>query len=64
MNLLQRMRMAAEPLPVTAATSLQDSELPYRSIMACLTSGGASRRIFSASTTASAIENGVSEEDS
>jgi hypothetical protein len=62
-NLLQLIRMAATLVPVTDATSPQDSELPYRSIMASRTLGGASRRMVSASIAASAAVKGVSDED-
>jgi hypothetical protein len=55
--------MAAALPAETAATSLQDSKLPYRSIMAFLTAGGAPRRIFSASIAASAAEKGVTDEN-
>src|SRR5579885_34480 len=61
-NLLQLMRIAAGVVAVIAATSIQESELPYRIMIASRTLGGASRRIRSASMAASAAGNGVSGE--
>ena len=62
--LLQFIRMASRLVPVLAATSAQDSALPYRSITASRTQVELPARILSASSAASVDEKGVSEEDS
>ena len=54
--LLHSLRMALAVVAVLAATSLQDSEPPYRIIIASRTLGGASIRTFSASMAASVAE--------
>jgi hypothetical protein len=61
-NRLQLIRMAAGLVAVLAATSAQDSELPYRIIRASRTLGGASARILSASIAASTAEIGEEDE--
>ena len=55
-------RIAPGLVAVLAATSLQDSELPYRIISASRTLGGASARILSASIAASTAEIGEQDE--
>jgi hypothetical protein len=56
-------RIAPGLVAVLAATSLQDSELPYRIISASRTLGGASARILSASIAASTAEICESDEE-
>src|ERR1700757_2100132 len=55
-HLLHFFRMASGLVAVLAATSLQESELPYLIIIASRTSGEASARTLSASMAASAAE--------
>src|SRR5260370_15133978 len=62
-HLLHFFRMAPGLSAVLAATSLQDSELPYLIIIASRTRGGASPRILSTSIAASMAEMGELDED-